>query len=371
MTTKDLRTPTTTERARTERLLRRSTPAQSCQLATLQPLLRVASMSPHRPTRREFLIGAGSLLILAPYGCGEESSQGGDTTSGEATSGETRTIEHALGTTEVPVDPRRVIVMDGEITLDPVAALGIEPVGAAVPPVAAQDIPDQIAREIEGEMILLGSANEPNLEEAAALNPDLIIGAPELIEGVYGELSQISPTVAVAYEQTRWKERLRRVGAVFGRQERAESLRTEYDRRVADLRADLRDRLDEIAVTVARATDLGFRYLTVDGSFPGTVLDDVGLSQPTQQKTGSVGGGDPEPYIELSFENIPTLEADYIFLLVDEGQSLEELKSNPLWEGLEGQKIEIPSGRWIFGNILTAKAMLDDLEEYLVREDTT
>lgn len=370
MTTKDLKTPTTVERAPTGRLLSHSVPAQPWQLTTPQPLLRTVGMSPYRPTRREFLIGAGSLLTLAPYGCGGESGQVGETTPGEATSGGTRTIEHALGTTEVPVDPRRVIVMDGEITLDPVAALGIEPVGAAVPPVAAQDIPDQIARKIEGEMPLLGSANEPNLEEAAALDPDLIIGAPELIESIYRDLSQISPTVAVSYEQTQWKERLRRIGAVFGREEKAQSLLTGYDERVADFRADLGDRLDEITITAARATDLGFRYLTVDGSFPGTVLKDVGLSQPPQQETGSVGGGDTEPYIELSFENIPTLEADYIFLLVDEGQSLEELKSNPLWEGLEGQKIEIPSGRWVFGNILTANAVLGDLEKHLVRENT-
>lgn len=42
-------------------------------------------------TRREFLIWTGGILVLAPYGCGSN-GEGAD----EATSRETRTVEHAL-----------------------------------------------------------------------------------------------------------------------------------------------------------------------------------------------------------------------------------------------------------------------------------
>ncbi len=45
-------------------------------------------------TRREFLIGSAGLLLL-PAGCGGDGGNGG-----EATSGETRTIEHAFGEVE-------------------------------------------------------------------------------------------------------------------------------------------------------------------------------------------------------------------------------------------------------------------------------
>lgn len=80
MTTKPPKIPVP-ERLPAELLLRHSTPAQPWQLAIPQPILRVGGMSPYRPTRREFLIGAGSLLVLAPYGCGSESRQGGENTS--------------------------------------------------------------------------------------------------------------------------------------------------------------------------------------------------------------------------------------------------------------------------------------------------
>jgi iron complex transport system substrate-binding protein len=54
-----------------------------------------------------------------------------DTPSSEATTGEgeTRVITHAMGETEVPANPLRVVVLDlGE--LDAALSLGIKPVGA-------------------------------------------------------------------------------------------------------------------------------------------------------------------------------------------------------------------------------------------------
>ena len=41
---------------------------------------------------------------------------------------ETRTITHAMGESEVPTDPQRVVVLDA---MDNVLALGIQPLGAA------------------------------------------------------------------------------------------------------------------------------------------------------------------------------------------------------------------------------------------------
>ena len=126
MKTKNLEIPTTT-RAPAALLLRRSVPAQPWQLATPQPVLRVGGMSPHRPTRREFLIGAGSLLVLAPYSCGSNGESGA---GGEVTSGGTRTIEHELGETRVPRNPRRIVALDFAVIPDCLLALDRIPIGA-------------------------------------------------------------------------------------------------------------------------------------------------------------------------------------------------------------------------------------------------
>ncbi len=72
-----------------------------------------------RPTRREFLVGAGSLLLLA--GCG------GGAGGGEENSGETQTITHKYGETKVSGDPKRVLSL-GFQEHDAIFALGAKPV---------------------------------------------------------------------------------------------------------------------------------------------------------------------------------------------------------------------------------------------------
>lgn len=311
-------------------------------------------------TRRKFLIGAGSLLVLAPYGCGA-------TDSGEASGPEDgRMIEHELGQTRVPREPDRAVVTDGEITLDPMVALGVEPIAAPEPNYTG-GIPEQISSRIEGELASIGTVNEPDFERVAELDPDLILGVADTVEQVYDRLAEIAPTVALDYEQTAWQEQLRRVAEVVGRENDARRLLAEYDERVTRIRRENAEALEGLTVTVARATDLGFRYLTVEGSFPWTVLDALGLQAPPDQEAGAVG----EPFVEISQEQTPLLEADYIFLATDTGgsgesQVAEEVRSNPLWQELTGRKIEVPSSRWVFGNVLTAGAVLDDVQRYIL-----
>lgn len=313
-------------------------------------------------TRRGFLAGAGSLLVLAPYGCGG---------SPERVSGpeDGRLVEHELGQTRVPRQPERAVVTDGEITLDPMVALGVEPVAAPEPNYTG-GIPKQISSRIEGDLASIGTVNEPDFERLAELEPDLILGIVDIVEQGYDRLAGIAPTVALDYEQTAWRDQLRRVAEVVGRENEAGELLADYDRRVARLREEGADKLEGLTVTVARATDLGFRYLTEEGSFPWTVLGDLGLSAPPEQETGEVG----EPFVEISQEDTPLLEADYIFLATDSGGSgesavAEEVRSNPLWRELSGRKIEVPSSRWVFGNVLTANAILDDVRRYILEED--
>jgi ABC-type Fe3+-hydroxamate transport system substrate-binding protein len=73
-------------------------------------------------TRREFLIGAGLIALDPACGrSGEEDAFG---------SSETRAIEHALGTTRVPTEPRRVVSLTGSSDMDALLALSFEPVTA-------------------------------------------------------------------------------------------------------------------------------------------------------------------------------------------------------------------------------------------------
>lgn len=123
-------------------------------------------------TRRELLIGAGSLLALGAAGCGN----GEDAGNGEEVSGGMRTIEHKFGSTEVPENPERVAAV-GYNEADFVLALGVAPVGARdfIGPFEEESRP-WAQEELDGAEPKLVGGEEINFEAVAALEPDLILG---------------------------------------------------------------------------------------------------------------------------------------------------------------------------------------------------
>lgn len=164
-------------------------------------------------TRRDFLVGGTAALLLAGCGSGGEESE---------SSGETRAVEHALGTTEVPVSPGRVVAVD-TFAIDAMIALGTEAAGVR----DQATIPRYMAREVEG---IESVGDGPNLEAVAALEPDLILTL-ELTE-VYDELSQIAPTVAPAFESSGdWKDVHLKYAEALGMEEDGRSLSATLRRR--------------------------------------------------------------------------------------------------------------------------------------------
>ncbi len=173
------------------------------------------------PTRREFLIGAGSLLVLG--GCGGEGA--GD----EEASGGTRTVEHKHGSTEVPAVPERVVTV-GLSDHDYVLALGFEPVGVtdwyggyphATWPWAQDELGDATPE------VMPRNNDEFDFEKIAALEPDLIVGMYSgMTQDDYETLSEIAPTVAQSGEYPDygmpWQATTRMAGRALGRRERAE-----------------------------------------------------------------------------------------------------------------------------------------------------
>src|SRR6218665_2436248 len=109
-----------------------------------------------------------------------------------ATGVEARSITHAMGTTEVPDSPQRVVILTNEGT-EALVDLGVIPVGAAE---SWDQSPyyDHFEGKLEG-VPTLGYENAVNLELIAALEPDLIIGNKVRQEAVYEQLSAIAPTV--------------------------------------------------------------------------------------------------------------------------------------------------------------------------------
>ncbi|WNV77647.1 ABC transporter substrate-binding protein [Geodermatophilus sp. DSM 44513] len=140
-------------------------------------------------TRRDLLKGAG-LLTVAGFlaACG-----GGDV--GGPTGRRTRTVEHTAGTTEVPVDPQRVVALDGTLEFG-LIALDLAPVAVDAKHDAWREgVADLLPADLDLTAVpRFGAGYEPDLEAVAGAAPEVVVGTDVNHTESYDRLSQIAPT---------------------------------------------------------------------------------------------------------------------------------------------------------------------------------
>ena len=278
-----------------------------------------------------------------------------------------RTIQHAMGETCVPRNPQRIVVLDS-MMLENAIALDAKPVGSpleyVISPVSTEGIED------------LGDVNAINVERILALKPDLILGLADST-APYSQLNQIAPTVLVDFKHSgEWKEHFAFVGEVLGKSDKVEKVMTDYYQRIEKFKQSINRDVSEIEVSVVRIYPTQVNLYTKSG-FPGTVLEDVGLSRPPSQdlnleETKSLTG-DTIQYT-ISQEVIDKADGDVVFVVVGNWNEkiqevLTSLKTDPLWsklEAVEKGKVYEVGDYWIGSGVIAANAVLEDLEKYLI-----
>lgn len=316
-------------------------------------------------TRREFLIGAG-LIVLAPS-CGERAGGGGE----EGASEEARTIDHKYGTTEIRGVPERVVTV-GLTEQDYVLALGVAPVGVREwfgghPGALWSWARDELGDDPLPEVL---PVDELNFEQIAALETDLILGVNSgLTEQEYETLSEIAPTVAQPGEYADfgapWQEIARLVGRALGRAEEAEGLIPDIEGRFERAR----ERHPEFeGATGILATDIdGAVYIYAEGPAP-RFLRSLGLALPPAAAE-LFSGADRAP-VQLSLERLDVLEAADVLVMGVYGDEGERVADKPVYGALdvarEGRDVFLPemslvNGALTFSTVLSLPIALDGL----------
>lgn len=278
----------------------------------------------------------------------------------------TRTIEHAMGATAVPVAPERVVVLD-YAPLDSALALDVEPIGRL------EILPSSIYPSSVDTIPLVGSGVRPNLETILQLQPDLILSNQVSSGRIYRQLSQIAPTVLTSDNGRKgsWQANLRLYAEALGKPEQAEQLLTDYQQRVEVLQTALPQPPETTAVSVIAHWSGGIVAYSSE-SFPGSVLRDVGFARNPAQGEGQRYG------VLLSREDLTQIDGDVIFLLHNSGSEDSVGKaaflSDPLWSQLDavqqGIVCEVSSAHWSGGrSILAANQILVDVETCLTQAD--
>jgi iron-siderophore transport system substrate-binding protein len=291
----------------------------------------------------------GTLIVvvaLALTGCGGQDKKE-DPAPASANAGFPRTIDHAMGKTEIPAKPKRVVALDASF-VDATMILHTQVVGFTDYRTINGKLPDYLGDDrtkYGAEAQSVGTLAEPNLEKIAALKPDLIITAKVRHEKLYPQLSKIAPTVMTETTGPTWKDNIRLEAKALGAEDLAAEQLTSYETAAKAVGAAINEKAKNPTISVVRFVD-GPTRLYQNASFSGIVLKDAGLKRPKSQDVNGFAA-------EISAERIKDADADAIFVATyadEKGLSkktADQFKANPLWKPLAPKVHEVPDITWM------------------------
>lgn len=310
-----------------------------------------------------------SLLIITACHQGFYQNTGEIKAKPSALAAECRLVKHELGESCIPIQPKRVIVTE-QLALEVVLALGIKPIAAPESAFVA-DKANFLGKQMAG-ITYIGNENQLNIETIINLQPDLIVSLYGITPETYKLFSQIAPTVQLKYSQSKWKDSLQQMGDILDKSDVAQKLLTQYQEKLTNLRSLLGDKVKKTKVSVSRFHgQVQLPEFRSQYSFTGSILAELGFSLPFHQQQLIKS---PNDYlIILSLERIDLLDADILFVAVDPGakELFEKYQNSQLWKTLnvvKNQRVySVDSSYWIFGSILSANAIMDDLLKFLTQ----
>ncbi|GAA3441772.1 ABC transporter substrate-binding protein [Planomonospora venezuelensis] len=315
---------------------------------------------------------AGAVLSLGLAACGSSTpgttaaTGGASPAASDAGGGATgypRTVKHAMGETQIPAQPKRVVALDQSF-VDAVLTLDTEVVGYTVYRGIDEKLPEYLAPVMDQaqNIKVVGTLEAPSLEQIIALKPDLIVSAKVRHEALYDKLAQIAPTVFSETTGAIWKENLRLMGQALGKEALADERIKAYEDRAAKVGESIKAKQGEMpTVSVVRFTSEPTVRLYVENSYSGLVLKDVGFPRPEGQPSTT-----ETIMVPISEENIPQLDAEHVFVVSYPDPEIEAVQkrfqSNPLWSKLKGEQHVVDDVTWMSAvGIQGAHVMLDDL----------
>jgi len=279
-----------------------------------------------------------------------------------ASAASAREITHAMGVTDVPDAPQRIVVLTNEGT-EALLAVGITPVGA-VKSFLGDPWYGHIAADM-ADVTVVGEESAVNLEAIAALAPDLIIGNKTRQEKLYEQLSAIAPTVMAERLRGDWKINMALYTDAAGVGEEGKAALAAFDARAAKIAEEAGPLLDE-EISIVRFM-AGKTRIYYNDTFSGLILKQIGFHRPAAQDKAEFAD-------DVGKERIPDFAGDRLFYFSFEtgdgaaDAQTTEWTADPLWLNLDvvkaGRAYPVSDAIWnTAGGIIAANLMLDDVEK--------
>ncbi len=272
---------------------------------------------------RRSLIAMLCACLLLAAACGDDggsddasptSSAGSGTNDGDgdAPAGDTVTIDHAFGSTEIEGVPERIVSLNTQWN-GVLGAFGVTPVGYASDPSAGEgglfpwDVDFGDATAIEALATL-------PLEQIASLDPDLILVTYLAVdESTYEQLSAIAPTIPLLGDRQvdTWQDLTTVMGEVLRDPDAAQAVIDDVEGQLAAAADDLPGLADRTFAFVNYIPNDMFYVVADPEDGSSLFFQSLGLEiSPTLLDAAAGASG----RIEVSFEQVSMLDSDLLVM---------------------------------------------------------
>lgn len=287
-------------------------------------------------------------------------------TQGKSAEGETVTITHTSGETEVTKNPKKVIVFDYGV-LDALDALEVEVIG-----VVKASLPDYLNKYDSDNYEAVGSLKEPDMEKIYEIQPDLIIISGRQAD-YYEELSKIAPTINLSILNTDYmgsfRGNMETLGQIFDKEKEVENKLAEVEKSIKNLS----EKATELNVNglITLANDGEFSVYG-EGSRFGIIHQEFGIKPVDTTIEDSTHG------VKSTFEYIVEKNPNYLFVVdrtavTGGSKSAKELFENELMKKTDAYKngniVYLDAAVWYtaIGGFTSTETMVDEISKAVLK----
>ncbi|MBS4913362.1 MAG: ABC transporter substrate-binding protein [Veillonella sp.] len=281
-------------------------------------------------------------------------------------------LKHKYGTTVLPDNPQRVVVIRLE---DPMVALGAPMVGAYNTPTFY--LHDELVKQGVATISINEDTKAINLEQVQALKPDLILLRDSFDRNTYDALSKIAPVAALNLQQT--ESTLLAMGRILHREKDAEARLALYYSRVKEARMEIKSIIGDEPVALIRVLKKEVRLYPYDSNPISRFMYELLNIRPDALAI-SQNGSDTSV---ISLEMLPEIKAEYLIVSSGYGPSsagnneaaekrYAELREDPLWQIIpavrDNHVFNVDPIRWNAHGIIAKEMAIEDLRRYFIKQ---
>ncbi len=275
-------------------------------------------------------------------------------------------VEHALGSTEVTENPKKIVVFD-YAALDAMEVLDIDGVVGVA---KGSTIPKYLNKYEGDEYANVGGLKEPDLEKINELNPDLII-----INGrqhsFYNKLNKIAPTISMSKEDGKYMEsfthNMEVLGDIFNKEEKVDQELANINDKIEKLNKEVTDK--GYKATTLMVSNGSLSVFGQDSRF-GLIYKNLGFKNTDEDVRSADHGQD------VSFEYVASQDSDYVFVIDKsvisndkEQKPAQEILNNELISNTKAAKedkiIYLDTQSWYLsdGGFMSTNTMIDEIND--------